>query len=117
MGKGATSETGSIFLELTMCGGGVRSILLLPLVAICLETIYVCIWGKFIFISVVLVVTVCGGGVCGNVAAVVEDSVFSLGVLKYVVCLCKGVALSSSPSQDGHPRFIMTFTQTSEAYT
>ena len=32
-------------------------------------------------------------GVCGNVccvAAVVEDSVFSLGVLKYVVCLCKG---------------------------
>ena len=39
-----------------------RSILLLPLVAICLETIYVCIWGKFIFISVVLVVTVCGGG-------------------------------------------------------
>ena len=30
--------------------------------------------------------------VCGNVycvAAVVEDSVFSLGVLKYVVCLCK----------------------------
>ena len=32
-------------------------------------------------------------GVCGNVccvAAVVKDSVFSLGVLKYVVCLCKG---------------------------
>ena len=32
-------------------------------------------------------------GVCGNVccvAAVVKD-VFSLGVLKYVVCLCKGV--------------------------
>ena len=32
-------------------------------------------------------------GVCGNdcyVAAVVEDSVFSLGVLKYVVCLCRG---------------------------
>ena len=27
--------------------------------------------------------------VCG-VAAVVKDSVFSLGVLKYVVCLCKG---------------------------
>ena len=36
----------------------------------------------------------CGGGVCRNVcsvAAVVKDSVFfSLGVLKYVVCLCKG---------------------------
>ena len=32
-------------------------------------------------------------GVCGNVcsvAAVVKDSVFSLGFLKYVVCLCKG---------------------------
>ena len=32
-------------------------------------------------------------GVCGDVccvAAVVKDSVFSLGVLKYVVCLCKG---------------------------
>ena len=32
-------------------------------------------------------------GVCGNVCcvvAVVKDSVFSLGVLKYVVCLCKG---------------------------
>ena len=32
-------------------------------------------------------------GVWGNVccvAAVVKDSVFCLGVLKYVVCLCKG---------------------------
>ena len=31
--------------------------------------------------------------VCGNVccvASVVKDSVFSLGVLKYVICLCKG---------------------------
>ena len=30
-------------------------------------------------------------GVCGNVccvAAVVKDSIFSLAVLKYVVCLC-----------------------------
>ena len=34
---------GSISLELLMCGGGVRSILLLPLVARCLETIDVCI--------------------------------------------------------------------------
>ena len=30
---------GSISLELLMCGGGVRSILLLPRVASCLETI------------------------------------------------------------------------------
>ena len=32
-------------------------------------------------------------GVCGNVccvAAVVKDSCFNLGVLRYVVCLCKG---------------------------
>ena len=32
-------------------------------------------------------------GVCGNVycvAAVVTNSVFSLGVSKYVVCLCRG---------------------------
>ena len=34
-----------------------------------------------------------GVGVCGNVccvAAVVKNSGFSLGVLKYVVCLCSG---------------------------
>ena len=35
---------GSISSELLMCGVGVRSILLLPLVARCLETIDVCIW-------------------------------------------------------------------------
>ena len=32
-------------------------------------------------------------GVCGNfcfVASVVEDSVLSMGVLRYVVCLCRG---------------------------
>ena len=39
-----------------MCGGGVRSILLLPLVARCLETIDVCIWRTFVFRSVVLTV-------------------------------------------------------------
>ena len=31
-----------------MHGGGVRSILLLPLVARCLETIDVCIWRMFV---------------------------------------------------------------------
>ena len=64
-----------------------RSILLLPLMARCLETIDVCIWHMLVFMSVVV-------GVCGNVccvAAVVKKSVFySLGVLKYVVCLCRG---------------------------
>ena len=34
---------GSISSELLRCGGGVRSILLLPLVTRCLETIDVCI--------------------------------------------------------------------------
>ena len=63
-----------------------RSILLLPLVARCLETIDVCIWRMFVFMSVVV------AGICGNVccvAAVVKGSVFNLGVLKHVVCLCK----------------------------
>ena len=47
---------GSISSELLMCGGGVRSILLLPLVARCLETIDVCIWRMFVFMSVVVIV-------------------------------------------------------------
>ena len=48
-----------------MCGG-VHSILLLPLVARCLETIDVCIWRMSVFMSVVVIVY----GVC-CVAAVV----------------------------------------------
>ena len=66
-----------------------HSILLLPLVARCLETIDVCIWRMFVFMSVVSDCV----GVCGNVccvAAIVKNSVFSLGVLKYVVWLCGG---------------------------
>ena len=43
---------GSISSELLICGGGVRSILLLPPVARCLETIDVCIWRMFVFMSV-----------------------------------------------------------------
>ena len=39
---------GSIPSELLMCGGGVRSIVLLPLVSRCLETIDVCIWRMFV---------------------------------------------------------------------
>ena len=45
---------GSISSELLMCGGGERSILLLHLVARCLETIDVCIWCMFVFMSVVV---------------------------------------------------------------
>ena len=48
---------GSISSELLMCGGGVCSILLLPLVARrCLETIDVCIWRMYVFMSVVVTV-------------------------------------------------------------
>ena len=43
---------GSLSSELLMCGGGVRSILLLPLVASCIETIDVCIWRMFVFVTV-----------------------------------------------------------------
>ena len=39
-----------------MCGGCVRSLLLLPLVARCLEIIDVCIWLMFVFMSVVVTV-------------------------------------------------------------
>ena len=46
----------SISTELLMCGGSVRNILLLPLVARCLETIDVCIWRIFVFMSVVVTV-------------------------------------------------------------
>ena len=46
----------SISSELLVYGEGVRSILLLPLVARCLETIDVCIWRMFVFMSVVVTV-------------------------------------------------------------
>ena len=47
---------GSLSSELLMCGGGVRSILLLPLVARFLETIDICIWSMFVVMSVVATV-------------------------------------------------------------
>ena len=47
---------GSISSELLMCGGGVCSDLLLPLVTRCLETIDVCIWRMFVLMSVVVIV-------------------------------------------------------------
>ena len=48
----------------------------------CMYMAHVC------FMSVVVTVWRFGNVCC--VAAVVENSVFSLGVLKYVVCLCSG---------------------------
>ena len=52
---------GSISSELLVCGGGVRSILLLSVVARCLETIDVCIWRMFVFMPVVVIVWVSVG--------------------------------------------------------
>ena len=67
-----------------------RSILLLPLVARCLETIDVCIWHTFVFMSVV--VTVWGSVGMFDVKRLLLKIVgfLSIGVLKYVVCLCRG---------------------------
>ena len=48
LGKVRRVIWGSISSELIMCGGGVCSILLLPLLARCLETIDVCIWRMFV---------------------------------------------------------------------
>ena len=47
---------GSISSELLICGGGMRSILLLPFVARYLETLDVCIWSMFVFMAVVVIV-------------------------------------------------------------
>ena len=47
---------GSLSSELLMFSGSVRSILLLPLVARCIETIDRCIWRIFVFVSVVVTV-------------------------------------------------------------
>ena len=47
---------GSISLELLMCGAGERRIVLLPLLARCLETIDVSIWRMFVFMSAVVTV-------------------------------------------------------------
>ena len=83
---------GSISSELLVCGGGVRSILLLPLMARDNR----CVYMACVYMAHVCFYVCCSDcvGVCGNVccvAAIVKNSVFfSLGVLKYVVCLCRG---------------------------
>ena len=65
---------GSISSVLLMCRGGVRSMLLFPLVVRCLETIDVCIWRMFVLMSVV--VTVWGSVGMFVLCSVVKDSVF-----------------------------------------
>ena len=63
---------GSISSELLMCGGGVRNIVLLSLVAGCIETIDVCIWRMLFYVCCSDCVGICGNVCC--VAAVVKDS-------------------------------------------
>ena len=65
---------GSVFSGLIMCGGGMRSILLLCLVARCIETIDVCIWRIFAFMPVV---RNCAG-VCGNVCCITGVNKYEL---------------------------------------
>ena len=82
---------GRISSKLLMYGGGVRSILLLPLVARCLETI--CMYMTHVCFYVCFCDWV---GACGNVCsvvAVVKDSVCFLpwSVEVCCICLCKGV--------------------------
>ena len=80
---------GSISSELLMCGGEVHSILLLALVARYLETIDSCIWCMFVLMSVV--VNVWGSvGMFVVYRLLLKIVFFCPGVLKYVVCMCKG---------------------------
>ena len=77
---------GSPSSELLMCGGGVHSILLLPLVTRDNRCMYMAHGCFYVCCSDCV-------GVCGNVccvAAVVKIVFFSLVVLRYVVCLCRG---------------------------
>ena len=55
----------------------------------CLETIYICIWRMFVFMSVVVTVW---GSVRMFVVyrPLLKIVFFNLGMLKYVLCLCKG---------------------------
>ena len=77
-----------------MCGGGVYSILLLPLVAWYLETIDVCT----VYMVHVCFYIRCSDcvGICRNfycVVGIAKDCdllALKVGVVKYVVCLCRG---------------------------
>ena len=84
---GRRVRRGSASSELLICGRGVRSIVLLSLVARCLETTDVCKLRMFIFLSVV----VTGWGYVGMFVGkrALLKIVFSLGVGNYDVCLCR----------------------------
>ena len=75
---------GIISSELLMCGEGVHSILLLPIVTRYIETIDVCIWHMFAFMSVIVTAWGYVGifVVYGVLLKIV--GVLSFGVLKFV---------------------------------
>ena len=79
---------GSISSELLVCDGGERSILLFSLVTSYLDR---CVYMARVcfYVCCMDYVWACGNVCC--VAAVVEDSVFSLVVLNYVVFFVKGM--------------------------
>ena len=72
-----TGEAGSITSKLLMCGGGVRTILLLPLVARCLETIDVCIWRMFVvwwpLLKIYLFMCSCQTWICLDITHFYEE--------------------------------------------
>ena len=78
---------GSISPKLIMCGGSVRIILLLSLVARCLETTDVYIWRMFACMSVVLCEGMWEYPMCSGRCWI--KCFFSLWVLEYSVC-CVG---------------------------
>ena len=86
-----------------MCGTGVRSILLLPLVARCPETIDVSIWGMLVFMSVLVTVLGYVGMFCCVATRVPNTTLQQTsspdittvsntlsGLMIVIVCVCVG---------------------------
>ena len=69
--------------ELIMCGGSVRSILLLSIVARCIETVDVCIWRMLGLMSVVVSVRVRGCAVPKRYINVCNSDEFSVVNMLY----------------------------------
>ena len=82
LGKGATSEAGSISSELLMCGGGMHSILLLPLVARCLEYCdtwsckYLCMGSMSVFVMQMLYIYVLCASCVSSQCCILHDLQF-----------------------------------------
>ena len=86
--------------DLLMCCRGVRSILLLPLVARCLETIDVCIWRLFVIMSIVVTVS---GSVCMSCRC------SSMGSMSVSSCRCCMFVSCVHPVAVLNAAFCMTY--------